>query len=97
MIMVYSMMIYGIIVGVVGILLLLLLIPMCFGLKDSKKEGVIEENQFDSNEIYYKCLQSIKSSVKRNAMLSQPFVEIFTNIFLIVPGFWNKQIIKHFK
>ncbi|MBQ5674938.1 MAG: hypothetical protein IIV45_07645 [Lachnospiraceae bacterium] len=44
MIMVYNMMFYGIIVGVVGILLLLLLIPMCFGLKDSKKEEVIEEN-----------------------------------------------------
>lgn len=44
MIMVYNMMIYGIIVGVVGILLLLLLIPMCLGLKDSKKEEVIEEN-----------------------------------------------------
>ena len=37
MIMVYHMMLYGIIVGVVGILLLLLLIPMCLGLKDSKK------------------------------------------------------------
>ena len=57
MIMVYNMMFYGIIVGVVGILLLLFLIPMCLGLKDSKKEEVIEENQFDSNEIYYKCLQ----------------------------------------
>ena len=40
--------------GVIGGLLLLFLIPMCFGLKDSKKEEVIEENQFDSNEIYYK-------------------------------------------
>jgi hypothetical protein len=38
------MMLYGIIVGVVGILLLLFLIPMCLGLKDSKKEEVIEEN-----------------------------------------------------
>ena len=44
MIMVYNMMFYGIIVGVVGILLLLFLIPMCLGLKDSKKEEVIEEN-----------------------------------------------------
>ena len=44
MIMVYNMMLYGIIVGVVGILLLLLLIPMCFGLKDSKKEEIIEKN-----------------------------------------------------
>ena len=44
MIMVYNMMFYGIIVGAVGILLLLFLIPMCLGLKDSKKEEVIEEN-----------------------------------------------------
>lgn len=44
MIMVYNMMVYGIIVGVVGILLLLFLIPMCFGLKDSKKTESIEAN-----------------------------------------------------
>lgn len=37
LIMVYEMMIYGIIVGVLGMLLLLLLIPMCIGLKDSEK------------------------------------------------------------
>ena len=42
MIMVYNMILYGIVVGIVGILLLLLLIPMCLGLKDSKKEEVIE-------------------------------------------------------
>lgn len=33
-----NMMIPGIIVGIVGIVLLLCLIPMCFGLKDSRKE-----------------------------------------------------------
>lgn len=32
-----GMMLYGIIVGIVGIVLLLFLIPMCIGLKDSKK------------------------------------------------------------
>ena len=32
-----GMMLTGIIVGIVGIVLLLLLIPMCIGLKDSKK------------------------------------------------------------
>ncbi len=38
MVMVFEgMMIYGIIVGIVGIVLLLLLIPMCIGFKDSKK------------------------------------------------------------
>lgn len=37
-----GMMIYGIIVGIVGIVLLLFLIPMCIGLKDSKKEAVTE-------------------------------------------------------
>ena len=44
MIMVYNMMLYGIIVGVVGIVLLLFLIPMCLGFKDSKKIENIEEN-----------------------------------------------------
>ena len=34
-----GMMIQGIIVGVVGIVMLLFLIPMCVGLKDSKKEN----------------------------------------------------------
>lgn len=34
-----GMMIYGIAVGIVGIVLLLCLIPMCLGLKDSKKEN----------------------------------------------------------
>lgn len=34
-----GMMIYGIIVGIVGIVLLLFLIPMCIGLKDSKKDA----------------------------------------------------------
>ena len=33
-----GMMIQGIIVGVVGIVMLLFLIPMCVGLKDSKKD-----------------------------------------------------------
>jgi len=33
-----GMMIYGIVVGIVGIILLLLLIPMCLGFKESKKE-----------------------------------------------------------
>ena len=38
MVMVFEgMMLTGIVVGIVGIVLLLLLIPMCFGLKDSKK------------------------------------------------------------
>ena len=38
MIMVFEgMMLTGIVVGIVGIVLLLLLIPMCIGLKDSKK------------------------------------------------------------
>ena len=37
LIMIYEMMIYGIIVGVLGMLLLLLLIPMCIGLKDREK------------------------------------------------------------
>lgn len=46
LIMVYEMMIYGIIVGVLGMLLLLLLIPMCIGLKDSEKE---EENELWQN------------------------------------------------
>ena len=40
MIMVFEgMMIPGIIVGIVGIVMLLFLIPMCVGLKDSKKEN----------------------------------------------------------
>ena len=34
-----GMMIYGIVVGIVGIVLLLFLIPMCLGFKDSKKEN----------------------------------------------------------
>ncbi len=34
-----GMMLPGIIVGIVGIVLLLFLIPMCIGLKDSKKEN----------------------------------------------------------
>lgn len=34
-----GMMIPGIIIGIVGIVLLLCLIPMCLGLKDSKKES----------------------------------------------------------
>ena len=34
-----GMMIPGIIVGVVGIVMLLFLIPMCVGLKDSKKDN----------------------------------------------------------
>lgn len=39
MIMVYeNMMIPGIVVGIVGIVLLLLLIPMCIGIKDSSKQ-----------------------------------------------------------
>jgi len=43
MIMVFEgMMIYGIAVGIVGIVLLLFLIPMCLGFKDSKKEVVNE-------------------------------------------------------
>lgn len=37
MVMAFDMMIPGIIVGIVGIVLLLLLIPMCVGLKDSSK------------------------------------------------------------
>ncbi|MBQ3163127.1 MAG: hypothetical protein IJC02_01085 [Lachnospiraceae bacterium] len=37
MVMAFDMMIPGIIVGVVGIVLLLFLIPMCVGLKDSSK------------------------------------------------------------
>lgn len=37
MILVYEMMIQGIIVGVVGIVLLLCLIPMCLGLKEDTK------------------------------------------------------------
>lgn len=35
--MVYGMMIQGIVVGIVGMILLLCLIPMCIGLKDSSK------------------------------------------------------------
>jgi len=34
-----GMMITGIIVGIVGIVMLLFLIPMCIGLKDSKKDN----------------------------------------------------------
>lgn len=34
-----NMMLYGILVGIVGIVLLLMLIPMCFGFKDSKKQA----------------------------------------------------------
>ena len=34
-----GMMMVGIIVGIVGIVMLLFLIPMCVGLKDSKKEN----------------------------------------------------------
>lgn len=34
-----GMMIYGIIVGILGMLLMLMLIPLCIGLKDSKKES----------------------------------------------------------
>lgn len=37
LIMVYEMMLVGIIVGVVGIVLLLLLIPMCLGFKEEKE------------------------------------------------------------
>lgn len=37
LIMVYQMMLYGIIVGVLAMLLLLMLIPMCIGLKDNKQ------------------------------------------------------------
>lgn len=37
MVMAFEMMIPGIIVGIVGIVLLLFLIPMCVGLKDSSK------------------------------------------------------------
>lgn len=37
MVMAFDMMIPGIIVGIVGIVLLLFLIPMCVGLKDSSK------------------------------------------------------------
>lgn len=39
MIMAFEMMIQGIIVGIVGIVMLLFLIPMCVGLKDSKKDN----------------------------------------------------------
>ena len=40
MVMVFeNMMIPGILVGIVGIILLLFLIPMCVGLKDSRKES----------------------------------------------------------
>ena len=40
MVMVFEgMMLTGIVVGIIGIVLLLLLIPMCFGLKDSKKNA----------------------------------------------------------
>ena len=34
-----GMMIQGILVGIVGIIMLLFLIPMCIGLKDSKKDN----------------------------------------------------------
>lgn len=37
-----GMMIHGIIVGIVGIVLLLCLIPMCLGLKDSNKAREVE-------------------------------------------------------
>lgn len=40
--MVYNMMLYGIIVGVVGIVMLLFLIPMCFGFKESKHADNVE-------------------------------------------------------
>lgn len=33
-----GMMLYGIIVGILGMLLMLMLIPLCIGLKDDKKE-----------------------------------------------------------
>ena len=33
----WGMMLLGIVVGIVGIVMLLFLIPMCIGLKDSKK------------------------------------------------------------
>ena len=40
MVMVFEgMMIQGIVIGIVGIVLLLFLIPMCLGFKDSKKEN----------------------------------------------------------
>lgn len=39
-----NMMIPGIIVGIVGIVLLLCLIPMCLGLKDSSKATIEESN-----------------------------------------------------
>ena len=39
MIMVFEMMLQGIIVGIVGVVMLLFLIPMCVGLKDSKKDN----------------------------------------------------------
>lgn len=42
LIMVNNMMLYGIIVGVVGIVLLLFLVPMCFGFKESKHADDIE-------------------------------------------------------
>lgn len=42
-----GMMIVGTLVGIVGIILLLCLIPMCFGWKDSKKETA-EENSGDN-------------------------------------------------
>lgn len=44
MVMVFEgMMIWGILVGIIGIVLLLCLIPMCVGLKDSKTEGKSEQ------------------------------------------------------
>ena len=39
MIMAFGMMMQGIIVGIVGIVMILFLIPMCVGLKESKKDN----------------------------------------------------------
>lgn len=39
MVMSFEMMVQGIIVGIIGIVLLLCLIPMCVGLKNSEKRG----------------------------------------------------------
>lgn len=43
-----GMMITGILVGIVGIILLLCLIPMCFGWKDGKKKNTNEEVNSDN-------------------------------------------------
>ena len=76
MIMVWNLMIWGVIVGISGIIMLLFLIPMCLGFKESKKESpkretlslmffVITENKFmQCTDIFREInLNQIRNSV----------------------------------